>query len=71
MSEEHLFRKGSDMDVDTEAAIVALLTLAKFNIPPDIQELLVQGNPERNIPPGALSAAIKMVLRRYAIHKLL
>jgi hypothetical protein len=36
----------------------ALVILASKNIPTDIQELLVHGNPMRNIPPGALSAAL-------------
>lgn len=36
----------------------ALISLAESNIPPDIQELLVQGDPMRDIPPGALAKAL-------------
>ena len=46
--------KDKDLDV-TEA----LLALAHFNIPPDVQELLVHGNPDREVPPGALEAAMQ------------
>lgn len=37
----------------------ALISLAESNIPPDIQELLIQGDPMRDIPPGALTKALK------------
>jgi hypothetical protein len=50
------------MDDSLTAATAALVTLAEKGIPTDIQELLVYGNPERGIAPGALSAAIKAVL---------
>lgn len=36
----------------------ALLALAEANIPPDVQELLVHGDPMRGIPPGALAKAL-------------
>lgn len=38
-----------------------LVALAERNIPPDVQELLVQGDPMRGIAPGALSAAIRAI----------
>jgi len=52
-------------DPDLEAASAALISLATDNIPPDVQELLVHGNPERDIRPGALSRAIRAVLISY------
>lgn len=36
----------------------AVVSLARYNIPPDIQELLISGDAMRGIPPGALSAAL-------------
>lgn len=38
--------------------VVPLLALAEAGIPPDIQELLVHGNPSRGVPPGALVKAL-------------
>lgn len=37
----------------------ALAVLARFNITPDVQELLIYGNPSRGVPPGALAAVLK------------
>jgi len=37
---------------------IALIALAKHNIPPDVQELLVSGDPSRGIAPGALAGAL-------------
>jgi hypothetical protein len=51
--------------VDLEAAAAALMELAVRNIPADIQELLVYGNPMRDIPPGALTAAIRAAIETY------
>lgn len=45
-----------------EATAAALVILARRNIPTDIQELLVNGDPMRGIPPGALSYAITAYL---------
>jgi hypothetical protein len=42
-----------------ERVAAALVVLARYNIPTDIQELLVGGNPSRNVAPGALAAAIE------------
>ena len=53
------------MDVDSDAAVAALISLATDNIPPDVQELLVHGDPQRDIRPGALSRAIRSVLIVY------
>ena len=36
----------------------ALLALADYGIPDDVQELLVNGDPMRGVRPGALDAAI-------------
>jgi hypothetical protein len=52
-------------DPDDEAAIAGLLALTKFNIPVDVQELLVRGDPQRGIPRGALSACLKATLEAY------
>jgi hypothetical protein len=38
-------------------AVDALTALAVAGIPPDVQELLVYGDPVRGIAPGALSKA--------------
>jgi len=54
--------------IDLEKAkqtITALMVLAECNIPPDIQELLVHGDPMRGIPPNALSKALGEVLRHH------
>jgi len=50
---------------DKLAATAALTALAEHGIPPDVQELLVVGNPDRGIAPGALSKAVKAVLTAY------
>jgi hypothetical protein len=55
----------ADRDADLEAAAAALMELAVRNIPTDIQELLVYGNPMQDIGPGALSAAIRAALESY------
>lgn len=41
-----------------KAETAALITLARLGIPPDIQELLVQGDPMRGIAPGAFRTVI-------------
>jgi hypothetical protein len=46
---------------DLELATAAIVTLTEHGIPPDVQELLVYGNPSRGIAPGALSKAIRAV----------
>jgi hypothetical protein len=47
------------MTTDREAAeTAALVILARENIPGDVQELLVYGDPERGIRPGALRRAL-------------
>ncbi len=55
----------NENDVDRIAASAALLVLAEYNIPPDIQELLVYGNPRLGVKPGALSAAFKATVLSY------
>ena len=42
-----------------EIMAAALVALAQRNVPPDVQELLMIGNPELDIAPGALEAAIE------------
>lgn len=42
--------------IEREAA--ALVVLAQRGVPPDIQELLVRGNPQIGVAPGALRAAL-------------
>ena len=46
-----------------ELAASILVALAQANIPTDVQELLVYGNPMHDIPPGALSKACAVVWR--------
>jgi hypothetical protein len=48
-----------------EAAAVALLKLAEYNIPVDVQELLINGNPSRGIRPGAFVAALSVAIGSY------
>jgi len=43
-------------------ASAALVALAEHGIPADLQELLVYGNPDRGISPGALSKAVQAIL---------
>lgn len=43
--------------------VAALVALADCNIPVDIQELLVHGDPMRDIPPRALQKAIAAATR--------
>lgn len=50
-------RSGS-VTVTDEALAAALIALAAYNIPTDVQELLVRGDPMRGIPPRALAGAI-------------
>lgn len=45
-------------DLNKIAEAAALVSLARDNIPSDVQELLVRGDPARNIPPNALRRAI-------------
>lgn len=52
-------------DIDTQAAIAALLALTEHGIPPDTQELLVHGSKRAGVAPGALSAALKAALATY------
>ena len=53
--------------VDPDALTAAMVMLARCGIEPDIQELLVNGDPSREIPPGAfvhaLDAAIDVIIR--------
>lgn len=41
-----------------ERLAAALVVLARHGVAPDIQELLVRGNPDQGVPPGALAAAL-------------
>jgi hypothetical protein len=52
-------------DRDLHAAAAALVALAEHEIPTDTQELLVNGDPNRGVRPGALSKAIRAALRSY------
>lgn len=49
-------------NAELEMASAALIALTDHGIPPDVQELLVYGNPELGIAPGALSKAVQAVL---------
>lgn len=44
--------------VDLDTLTAAVMALARHNISPDIQGLLMSGNPMRNVAPRALEAAI-------------
>lgn len=51
-----------DSDHMEDLFVLALTTLARSGIAPDVQELLSRGNPDRNVPPGALARAIRAVV---------
>jgi hypothetical protein len=55
-------RTAMDDSKEMYAAAAALSALTKHGIPPDVQELLVYGNPSRGIEPGALSETVKAIL---------
>ena len=44
--------------IRAKAIAAACIELAKHNIPLDIQELLIMGDPQRDIRPGAMERAI-------------
>jgi len=48
--------------ISDEMVAAATMALAEGNIDPDIQALLIDGNPMRDIPPGALKAALSAAL---------
>lgn len=58
-----------DFDPDVDASAAGLLALARHNIPVDVQELLVYGNPTLGVPPGALSACLRATLEAYQKQK--
>lgn len=47
--------------MQAEHLAAALVILTEQGIPADVQELLVNGNPDRGIPPGALGKALTAV----------
>jgi hypothetical protein len=51
----------TDRDKLVEIETAALMALSRANVPPDIQALLVQGDPMRGIPPHALAKAITAI----------
>lgn len=46
-------------DAERDALTAALVALTRYGIAPDIQELLLRGNPDLGVRPGALAAAIR------------
>lgn len=52
------------MVTDHDADIIALITLAHVNIPTDIQELLINGDPMRGIAPSAISRVLEAERKR-------
>lgn len=54
------------MSDEEEDITVALVALVQANIPVDVQELLVRGDPARGIAPGALQAALDAVEQQNA-----
>lgn len=51
-----------------EKVAAALIIMARSNIPADIQELLVGGNPDRSIPPGILKRVLAEADGRQVAH---
>lgn len=54
-----LTRFGEAALADRDGLVAALVTLTRAGIPTDVQELLLRGNPERGVAPGALLKALK------------
>jgi hypothetical protein len=50
----------------TQMRVEALILLTRFNIPPDMQEVLLRGQPDLNVPPHALDAVIDSVIDQCA-----
>jgi hypothetical protein len=50
------------MQTTDDRVVVALTALARAKIQPDIQELLISGDPMRDIAPGALGKALEAAL---------
>jgi hypothetical protein len=46
-------------DDEQERVTAALIVLACYGVPTDIQEVFVYGNPHRSIKPGALQAVLR------------
>ncbi len=46
----------------SETVTTALVALSRANVPPDVQALLVYGNPGMGVAPGALEKAIQAIL---------
>lgn len=46
----------------TDTVAAALVHLAYQNVPPDVQDLLVSGDPAHSVAPGALKHALDAVL---------
>lgn len=54
----------NEKDAALEGA--ALVSLARDNIPTDIQTLLIQGDPMRSIPPHCLMRAMVAMMKMFA-----
>lgn len=48
--------------MDQATITAACVALARANVPPYVQELLLYGDPSREIPPGALRKALEAAL---------
>lgn len=60
--EDGNFDKFAEQERNLEAAAAALLKLVEFNVPSDVQELLVHGSKRAGVRPGALVAALSAAL---------
>ena len=52
----------TEMGMVEQLEVVALVKLAQLNVPTDVQELLVRGDPMSGVAPHALRSAIVAVL---------
>lgn len=50
-------------DLMVALEVAALTALAEANVPPDIQGLLIGGNPNMDIAPGALGKVVEAVIK--------
>lgn len=60
------FNKFAEQDRNLASAAAALLKLVEYGIPPDTQELLVNGSKRAGVRPGALVAALSAAI---AVHQ--
>jgi len=59
------FGKFAERNRNLEIAAAALLKLVEYGVPPDVQDMLVNGSKRAGVRPGALVAALSAALGTY------